>query len=350
MIDREHSYTTPLRDMTTPDFSIVVPLYNKGSEISRCIRSALGQTYANFELVVVDDGSTDGGDAVVRSFRDCRLRFLRQENRGLAETRNNGVRAAIAPVVVFLDADDEWLPTHLQEMARLVQLHPEAGVYCTGFWLDRGRGRRRRIQLATRYLRPRTSLIADYFSIPDGKTLPSASAVRKDALMTAGGYRTMFGEDIDLLLRMAAMFPVAYTPQATAIWHLDAGNRMCIKEAVEVKLHQPASLLPSLRVVENLDQISITTRCKARDYVAAREKKAIFDTLLQGHRQHAAELYGQWQQEYGKRSIATALILIVPRLALKVAGLCRVFLRRAKSATQYAMEQPECRKVFGPSL
>ena len=336
--------------MTTPDFSIVVPLYNKVAEISRCLRSALGQTYENFELIVIDDGSTDGGDEVVRSFQDQRLRFLQQANQGLAETRNNGTRAAKSPIVAFLDADDEWLPTHLEEVARLVRLHPEAGIYCTGFWLDRGRGWRRRVRLAARYLEFKTSLIADYFSIPDGKILPPASAVRKDAVVAAGGYRTMFGEDIDLLLRMAAMFPMAYTPQATAIWHLDAGNRMCIKEAVEVKLHQPGSLLPSLRVIESRHRISLETRCKARDYVAARERKAIFDTLLQGHRQHAADLYERWRQEYGKRSIAAALSLSAPGLALNLLGRCVDFLRRAKSMALYAVEQSECRKVFGPSL
>ena len=335
--------------MTTPDFSIVVPLYNKAAEISRCLRSALGQTYANFELIVIDDGSTDGGDAVVRSFQDRRLRFLQQENQGLAETRNNGVRAAKSPIVAFLDADDEWLPTHLEEVARLVRLHPEAGTYCTGFWLDRGQGWRRRVRLAARHLKSRTALIADYYSIPDGKILPSASAVRKDALIAAGGYRTMFGEDIDLLLRMAAMFPVAYTPQATAIWHLDAGNRICIKDAAEMKLHQAGSLLPSLRAVESLDRIPIETRYKARNYVAARERKAIVDTLLQGHRQHAANLYERWQQEYGKRWIAAALILSAPDLALKMFGRCADFLRRARSMAQYAMEQSASRKVFGPS-
>src|SRR5215469_15961443 len=187
--------------MTTPDFSIVVPLYNKASEISRCLSSALSQTYENFEIIVIDDGSTDGGDAIVRSFHDDRLRFLQQENRGLAETRNNGVRAARAAVIAFLDADDEWLPTHLEEIARLVRLHPQAGVYSAGFWLDRGKGWRRRVRLATRYLIPGTSLIADYFSIPHAKILlPTASAVRKEALVAAGEFRTMFAEDIDLLL------------------------------------------------------------------------------------------------------------------------------------------------------
>jgi len=336
--------------MATPDISIVVPLYNKAPEISRCLRSALGQGHENFEVIVIDDGSTDDGGEVVATFQDCRLRLLRQRNQGLAETRNNGVRAARSPIVAFLDADDEWLPTHLEELMRLARLHPEAGVYCTGFWLDRGRGWRRRVRLAKRYLSPGTSLIADYFSIPDGKILPSASAVRKEAFLAAGGYRTMFGEDIDLLLRLVSMFSAAYTSQATAIWHLDAGNRMCIEEAAGVKLHEPGSLIPSLNIIESNDRIPVETRCKVRDYVAARERRAILDTLLQGHRKHAADLYDRWQREYRKRSIETELTLSVPELALKMFGRGAENLQRAKRMVHYAMEQPRSMKVFGLGL
>ncbi len=347
LVPAERPLKAQLTDMTSPEFSIVVPLYNKASEIRRCLCSVLGQTYTKFELIVIDDGSTDGGDAVVRSIQDLRLKLLQQENQGLAETRNNGVRASGSQIVAFLDADDEWLPNHLEEMARLARLHPQAGVFSTGFWLDRGRGWRRRVQLAKSHLKPGTSLVADYFSIPDGKILPSATAVRKDALSAAGGYRTMFGEDVDLLLRMAAMFPVAYTPRATAIWHLDAKNRMCVEKVADVKLHQPASLLPSLHTIESQNRIPIETRYRARDYVAARERKAILDTLLHGHREHAVGLYGRWQKDYGQQSVLSAILLKFPCLILKVFGRCLEYFRRVKSITKYVTEQAESRRVFG---
>lgn len=333
--------------MTSPEFSIVVPLYNKVSEIRRCLCSVLCQTYENFELIVIDDGSTDGGDAIVRSIQDPRLQLLQQENQGLAKTRNNGVRASGSQIVVFLDADDEWLPNHLEEMARLVQLHPGAGVWSTGFWLDRGGGWRKRVQLPKSHLKPGTSLVADYFSIPDGKILPSATAVRKDALTVAGGYRTMFGEDVDLLLRMAAMFPVAYASRATAIWHLDAKNRMCTAEIANPKLHEPNSLLISLQVIESQNQVPIEIKHKAKAYVAARERKAILDTLLQGHREHASKLYGQWQKDYGKQSILSAILLNVPGLMLKMFGGCVESLRRIRNIAGYVADQTENRRVFG---
>jgi hypothetical protein len=250
-----------------------------------------------------------------------------------------------------LDADDEWLPNHLEEVARLVKLHPRAGLFLTGFWLDRGGGWRRSIRLAKKYMNPGSCLITDYFSVPDGKlTLPSASAVRKDALIAAGGFRTMFGEDVDLWLRMAAMFPIAYSSVPTAIWHLDVKNRRCIEEAANGKLHQPNSLLPSLRIVESLDRISKETKCKARDYIARREQKAILDTLQRGQREHAIYLYERWQEEYKRESIGTTLLLKFPSLASKLLGRCGDFLRRAKSTAHYVIEQPKSTRIFGNSL
>ena len=336
-----------LKDTVPIEFSVVVPLYNKAAEISRCLRSVLKQTITSFELIVIDDGSTDGGDIVVRSFQDPRVRFLQQENRGLAMTRNIGVQVAASSIVVFLDADDEWLPRHLENIARLVRLHPSAGFFSTGFWLDRGSGWRRRVRLLKKYMKSDSCLIADYFSIPNGKTLPSASAVRREALIAAGGFRTMFGEDIDLLLRMAAMFPMAYSSEPTVIWHLAAQNRMCIKEASVMKMHQPNSLLPSLKIVENLDLIPIETKNKARNYVAAREKKAILDTMKRGRRDHAAYLYKMWQKEYKKQSPGTALTLKLPTSTPKLFGRCEDFLRRVKSTAHYVIERPKSISVFG---
>jgi len=332
--------------MTSIEFSIVVPLYNKASEIARCLRSALSQTATNFELIVIDDGSTDGGDSVVQSFQDLRLRFLQQENRGLAQTRNKGIQAARSSIIVFLDADDEWLPNHLDEIARLVRLHPEAGVFATGFWLDRGRGWRRSVCLAQSFMKPDTALIADYFSIPDGKILPSASAVRKEALLTTGGYRAIFGEDVDLLLRMAAMFPIAYTSKPTAVWHLDVKNRMCLEEIANAKMHQPNSLLPSLHIVESMDRISSETKYKAREYVAKREWRAIFDAMKRGQRENALSLYERWREEYKKNSTGTTVLLKLPSSAHKMFGQCGDLLRRTKSVAYYLIERPKSVRAF----
>ena len=165
--------------MSTPFFTIVMPLYNKAPYVRKAVASVVGQTCGDWELVVVDDGSTDGSGDVVGTFDDPRIRLVRQENAGVGAARNRGVadfgggaiadtrdeaavessshraepagtlaadssgEAALAsPYVCFLDADDWWEPTFLEEMASLIGRYPGAGIYGTGYYIVKS-GRKR---------------------------------------------------------------------------------------------------------------------------------------------------------------------------------------------------------------
>lgn len=116
-------------------FSIIMPLYNKAPYVRKAVESIIGQTYRGWELVVVDDGSTDDSGEVVKDFDDDRIRLIRQENAGVGAARNRGVAETTAPYICFLDADDWWEPTFLEEMAGLIERHPNAGIYGTGYWI-----------------------------------------------------------------------------------------------------------------------------------------------------------------------------------------------------------------------
>lgn len=123
-------------------FSIIMPLYNKAPYVRKAVESIIGQTYRGWDLVVVDDGSTDGSGEVVKDFDDDRIRLIRQENAGVGAARNCGVAETTAPYICFLDADDWWEPTFLEEMAGLIERHPNAGIYGTGYYIVKNHRKR----------------------------------------------------------------------------------------------------------------------------------------------------------------------------------------------------------------
>jgi glycosyltransferase involved in cell wall biosynthesis len=111
-------------------FSIVISLYNKAHTIERTLGSVLAQSYGEFEVIIVNDGSTDKGKEVIAHFTsDPRIRILDQVNQGVSAARNKGVANAIYPYVAFLDGDDEWKPDYLRKMKEAIELFPEAGMY-----------------------------------------------------------------------------------------------------------------------------------------------------------------------------------------------------------------------------
>ena len=124
----------PTADAAAPTFSVVVPLYNKRATVLRTLDSVLAQTFADFELIIVDDGSTDGGAAMVEAhYGDARLRVHRQANAGPAAARNQGLALSRGAYVTFLDADDTWRPEYLQTATDVFAAHPECGAFTASF-------------------------------------------------------------------------------------------------------------------------------------------------------------------------------------------------------------------------
>jgi len=110
--------------------SVIIPAYNHARYLAEAIDSVLAQTYAPLEIIVVDDGSTDGTPAVAASYGD-RIRYIRQENAGVGAARNNGIAAARGEYLAFLDSDDIWLPEKLEREIALFDADPQLGfVHC----------------------------------------------------------------------------------------------------------------------------------------------------------------------------------------------------------------------------
>ena len=108
-------------------FSVVMPLFNKEDSVPSTIRSILSQTYSNYELIIINDGSTDLSRERAASFSDPRIQIIDQQNLGVSAARNRGIKAASNPYIAFMDADDIWEPEYLQTQRKLIQDYPEAG-------------------------------------------------------------------------------------------------------------------------------------------------------------------------------------------------------------------------------
>ncbi len=122
--------------LANPTVSVVIPTYNRAHLLGRAIQSVLNQTYHDFEIIVVDDGSTDNTEEVVKSFNDPRIHYTRHDqNRGGSAARNTGIKMARGEYIAFQDSDDEWLPEKLQKQMKVFEsAPPEVGVVYTGFW------------------------------------------------------------------------------------------------------------------------------------------------------------------------------------------------------------------------
>jgi len=214
----------------TPRFAVVIPLYNKAAHVARAVRSVLAQTCADFELVVVDDGSTDGGEAVVASLADPRLRLLRQPNRGVSAARNAGAAASRADHIAFLDADDEWTPDFLAEIDVLLTEYPQAAIHATGYRLASGGRSRRFSQRGVVGGCDAGRCRLDYLTCLARNVYPfSASSVcisRSHFARTRGFDEGLaIGDDVDMWISLAMLGEVAYSHAECSIYHRDAENR-----------------------------------------------------------------------------------------------------------------------------
>lgn len=184
--------------------------HNSAATIGQAIGSVLLQTRHDWELIVVDDGSTDSTAAIASSFDDARIRVVGQENRGPAAARNAGLRLARAPLVSTLDSDDLWLPDYLAVMGRALEAAPEAALAYTDAWvLDDATGRiRKTTEMAWQEPPdpPPEEPGAFFEELLRRNFVYNSVSARRDVLLALGGYdeRLLTGEDWELWLRVAA--------------------------------------------------------------------------------------------------------------------------------------------------
>ncbi len=208
--------------------SVVIPLYNKEKQIARTLRSVLAQTYRDFEVVIVDDGSTDGSAGEVGKFSDPRIRLVSQKNAGVSAARNRGIEEARGEHVAFLDADDEWKPGHLANLHDLITRYPQCKARAAAYNFLQG-GKYRDMILNKMPFSGDTGVLGNYFEVASVSHPPvhsSAVCIDKDILRRFGGFPVgvTSGEDLLTWARTALCTDFAFSRKVTATFDLGDGE------------------------------------------------------------------------------------------------------------------------------
>lgn len=221
-------------------FTVIIPLYNKETYIKKAMESVLAQTLSDFELFVVNDGSTDKSLEVADNFKDERIKIFTIPNQGPAAARNLGIKYARGKLIAFLDADDTWEENHLETLRKLHHTYVDAGMYCTGYYKRYPKGIKK-AAVFSGIPEGFAGMLPDYFKAACIDSPASASSVCIPAAVfdRLGRFDTTLhtGEDTDMWIRIALASKIAMHNIPTVNYNIHIQNSLS-KSAFETdKLH-----------------------------------------------------------------------------------------------------------------
>jgi glycosyltransferase involved in cell wall biosynthesis len=298
-----------------PKISVVMPLFNKRLYVGESLHSVANQSFKDFEVVVVDDGSTDDSASVVRSMNLPGLRLITQENAGVSAARNQGIKLARSDLIAFIDADDLWREDHLLHLWHLSEAYPDAGLLSNEY-VEASDARS-----ACRSRPVQYHLMSDFVAEAANGTgwiFTSATMVRRQPCLLVGGFEVdeSRGEDIDLWIRMSDTHAVARSDYIGCIYRRVAGGLTSSRLVVEPDVSMR-------RISTMLDSIEGLSSERRRNLTELRNRLAIAhatDCLLQGHRNSArgflAEAAGT--TIYRRRRRVLVCLSMLPRICIVI--------------------------------
>lgn len=218
--------------MKRPGVSVLMSVHNGEPWVSAAVESVLGQTFGDFELIVVDDGSTDRTGEILDRFRDPRLRVVHQSHQGLTRSLNRALAVARAPLVARMDADDVSLPERLSRQVAFLEAHPEVGVLGTGCRDVDPLGGVRRV-----YRPPETDPEIRRALIRRNPFIHASVMVRREALERAGLYdeAVPVAQDYDLWVRMSRITRLANLPEPLVLRRLTPGMTSLARDTERIR-------------------------------------------------------------------------------------------------------------------
>lgn len=216
-------------------FTIVIPLYNKQKSVINTLLSVLNQTYQSFEVLVIDDGSTDESVNRVRSLNSNIIQIIQKPNGGVCSARNAGIQIAKNDYIAFLDADDIWSPDYLEKQVKSITDFNDAAMWGQNFAPIRDS---KRELLLTGLPEGYRGYITDYFKMKRVSDLfcSSSVVVKKDVFDKVGFFdeRIKYSEDLDMWYRIILNFPVVFSDEILVNYNHDSENR-ALRKRIRLK-------------------------------------------------------------------------------------------------------------------
>lgn len=233
--EQDFDYHLPSSGSSIPVVSVIIPTYNRAHSLGKSIKSILTQSYQDFEVIVVDDRSTDNTEQIIKNFNDPRIKYIQhQHNSGAAVARNTGLENSSGRYIAFLDSDDEWLPQKLTKQVELLQQsRPEVGVVYTGMEIVNEFDRVKRIKVPThRGSLHNTLLFANVVGTP------STVMVKREYLEQVKGFDPdilQFAADADLWVRLSQLCEFEFISEALVRYLESDSDRLSTNPEAVVK-------------------------------------------------------------------------------------------------------------------
>ena len=233
--------------MQTPLVSVIIPTFNRAEVVSRAVNSVLNQTFKDFECIVVDDGSTDGTDSVLRGFAD-KIKLVKTENRGVSAARNTGAKFAAGKYIAFLDSDDEWKPKKLQKQLDFMRQSGFRISQTDETWVRNGNF----VNKSAKYIRPSGDIF--YNCLEVCAVTPSSVMMERKLFFEYGGFDETIPvcEDYDLWLRMSLKEKFGLVDEPLIIKY--GGNADQLSNSACLDKYRIISLFNMLQKNKNLNE------------------------------------------------------------------------------------------------
>ena len=273
-----------------PLISIVIPLYNKERFIKETLDSVFNQSFTDYEIIIVNDGSTDSSVFIVNAIEDQRITVLSNQNKGVSHARNFGISKANSDLIALLDGDDLWEPNHLENLYNLYEKFPDCGLYATAYNKKYFNGEKIKASyngLAKEYF----GIIEDYFSasIKDGIAWTSAVLIPMKTFRKVGVFdeEMRSGQDTDLWIRIALKDSIAFSSIASSNkiilapkYHLSYSTNRIDRLKLFEKFKAVELPTTSFKKYMDLNRFSVAIERKiAKDYINYRRLRNGIDPL-----------------------------------------------------------------------